>query len=407
MVRAILSAPGSRGDVNPMIAIGRQLRADGHDVVISLAEPYAEIAAAEGLQVEPVISRQQFEDAIGTASVWTPIRGPLAVFRLIMANYLPLHQQVIHQHHDPGNTVLVAHPLDLASRIFRDADPQTPLVSVLPQPVTLRTCNDPPRLSPWRFEFSRPAWAMSAAYWLADTFVLDPILRGKVNRQRRDYQLPPIRRVMDRWWLSPDRVLGMFPDWYAPATRALCPRLRHCGFPLDDVNGESFEPPVDRPIVFTAGTAHQHCRRFFEQAVQTCRSLNRPGILLSTHSANFPDHLPSSILALPYVSLGQLLPHCSVIVHHGGIGTTSQAMAAGIPQIIRPMAFDQFDNADRVEKLGVGRWLKRDGDLKTLLQEVLATPTSATLTDIKQRLSDTHGAATAAAEIENVHATHN
>ncbi len=60
MVRAILSAPGSRGDVNPMIAIGKRLRQLGYDVVISLAEPYAEIAAAAGLEVEPVVDRQRF-----------------------------------------------------------------------------------------------------------------------------------------------------------------------------------------------------------------------------------------------------------------------------------------------------------------------------------------------------------
>jgi rhamnosyltransferase subunit B len=44
-------------------------------------------------------------------------------------------------------------------------------------------------------------------------------------------------------------------------------------------------------------------------------------------------------------------------VHHGGIGTTAQAMAAGIPHVIRPMAHDQPDNAARVEKLGIGATL--------------------------------------------------
>lgn len=401
-MRAILSAPGSRGDVNPMIAIGKRLRDQGHEVVISLAEPYAEIAAAEGLQVEPVISQQQFDDATGTASVWKPIRGPIAVFRLIIANFLPLHQQVIHRHHKPGETVLVAHPLDLASRIFRDANPSTPLATVLPQPVTLRTYHDPPRLSPWWFELSKPQWALRTTYWFADNAVLDPIIRGSVNRQRREYNLPPVRRIMDRWWLSPDRVLGLFPDWYAPATKSFCPQLVHCGFPLDDVNGTSFDPPADRPIVFTAGTAHQHCREFFQQAVVACQKLGRGGLLLSSHSENFPADLPETVRALPYVSLGQLLPHCSAIVHHGGIGTTSQAMAAGIPQVIRPFAFDQFDNATRVEKLGVGRWLKNDRQLADTLASLLEENSSSTLPEIQRRLKSADGPAIAAAEIEKL-----
>ncbi|MEM1070954.1 MAG: nucleotide disphospho-sugar-binding domain-containing protein [Planctomycetota bacterium] len=401
-MRVILSAPGSRGDVNPMVAIGKELLERGHDVVISLAEPYAEIASAAGLTVEPVISRQQFEDAIGTATVWRPIRGPITVFRLIIADYLPLHQDVIHKYHQPGNTVLVSHPLDLASRIFRDANPETPLASVLLQPVTLRTPENPARLSPWCFEVSKPAWFLRMSYWFADALVLDPILRKRVNAQRRDYQLPPVRRIMNEWWLSPDRLLGMFPDWFAPATRSFCPRLVHCGFPLNDGSSQPLSVPDDRPIVFTAGTAHQHCRAFFETATKACQELDLPGILLTTHTENIPTELPPSVRPLSYVSLGQLLPHCRAIVHHGGIGTTSQALAAGIPQVIRPLAFDQFDNANRVELMDAGAWLRKDADLARVLKQVLDLDVPNSLELCKQRLQDSDAPSTAATEIETL-----
>ena len=45
------------------------------------------------------------------------------------------------------------------------------------------------------------------------------------------------------------------------------------------------------------------------------------------------------------------------MVHHGGIGTMAQGLAAGIPQLVMPMAHDQHDNADRARRLGVGRSL--------------------------------------------------
>ncbi len=48
-----------------------------------------------------------------------------------------------------------------------------------------------------------------------------------------------------------------------------------------------------------------------------------------------------------------------MLVHHGGIGSMSQAIAAGIPQIIMPMAFDQLDNATRVKRLDIGDWVPR------------------------------------------------
>ena len=94
-MRAILSAPGSRGDVNPMIAIGRRLLEDGHEVVISLAEPYAEVAEQAGLQVESLIGRDKFTETLGDPNVWKPIRGPLQVFRSVVSEFLERHQEVI------------------------------------------------------------------------------------------------------------------------------------------------------------------------------------------------------------------------------------------------------------------------------------------------------------------------
>ncbi len=410
-MRAILSAPGSRGDVNPMIAIGRHLRRLGYEVVISLAEPYAELAEASGLIAEPVISREKFSEAIGNAAVWNPIRGPLQIFHVMVRGFLEGHEQVIARHHLPGETVLVAHPLDVVSRVHRDADPSTPLVSVHLQPMLLRTAHDPPRLSPWWFEFSRPAWAIRTGYAVIDHAIIDPLLRGPINRLRRKYGLDPVRRVMDRWWLSPDGVMVLYPEWYAPATLGFHERLVHCGFPLDDVSREEFDRPPDQPIVFTSGTAHRHCRRFFEQAVDACRRLGRPGLLLSAYDENFPeaDQFPTGVRTSSYVPLGQLLPHCAAIVHHGGIGTTSQALAAGIPQVIRPLAFDQFDNAARVERLRCGRWLRRPSRFTEVLADALDEQGSVdhlALAEVAERLRGTSGATIAAEQIDQVLRNH-
>ena len=357
-----------------MIAIGRRLREAGHEVVISLAEPYADVAADAGLDVEVVIGHQQFTEALGNPHVWKPIRGPLQVFRTVVSEFLERHRDVIERYHVPGQTVLVSHPLDLASRIFRDAHPDTPLASVHLQPVILRTLDDPPKLSGWWFEMSRPQWLMRATYWLIDTVAVDPTIRTPINRMRSEYGMKPLRRPLNHWWHSPDLILAMYPDWFSPATKSFLPQLRHCGFPLQDNSTDDFVLPQDRPIVFTSGTAHHHCRTFFDAAVKACLQLKRPGLLLSTFPENFPAELPESVRAMPYMSFTRLLPHCAAIVHHGGIGTTSQALAAGIPQLIRPMAFDQFDNANRIEKLGCGRWLRNDRNLAKELQQILDKP---------------------------------
>lgn len=292
---------------------------------------------------------------------------------------------------------MVSHPLDFASRIHRDLDPNTPLVNVHLAPSILRTYDSPPRLSPWWFELSRPAWAVRAAYVAADLWAVDPAIRKPVNRVRAEYGLPPIRRILNHWWLSPDRIVAMYPQWYAPSTEQFCPRLVHAGFPLSDADDSPFDPPSDRPIVFTAGTAHHHCADFFASAVAACQSLGRPGLLVSTHPQNFPPQLPPLVHSAPYVPFGKLLPHCSVIVHHGGIGTTSQAFAAGTPQVVRPLAFDQFDNATRIERLGCGVWLRNDAQLAKTLGEALDSEhIRASCAKIAARLTGRNAAATAA-----------
>jgi rhamnosyltransferase subunit B len=60
------------------------------------------------------------------------------------------------------------------------------------------------------------------------------------------------------------------------------------------------------------------------------------------------------VLWQAFLPFGTLLPRCAALVHHGGVGSTAEALRAGIPQLIVPLAFDQFDNAARVESLGVG-----------------------------------------------------
>jgi len=60
---------------------------------------------------------------------------------------------------------------------------------------------------------------------------------------------------------------------------------------------------------------------------------------------------------LAHIPFHALLPRVAAIVHHGGIGTTAEAFRAGIAQLVVPFAYDQFDNALRVKRLGVGDML--------------------------------------------------
>jgi UDP-glucoronosyl and UDP-glucosyl transferase len=62
-----------------------------------------------------------------------------------------------------------------------------------------------------------------------------------------------------------------------------------------------------------------------------------------------------------FVAQAELLPRCSVIVHHGGAGTTFGALAHGVPQVIVPQGADNFDNAAMCERAGMALVLRPDG----------------------------------------------
>jgi UDP:flavonoid glycosyltransferase YjiC (YdhE family) len=107
------------------------------------------------------------------------------------------------------------------------------------------------------------------------------------------------------------------------------------------------------PIAFSPGSANRGAHAFFAAAVEACDRLGCRGILLTKYDHQLPSRLPDSVRHFGFVPLSKLLPHTAALVHHGGIGTCAQALAAGVPQVVQPMAYDQFDNSRRLMRLGV------------------------------------------------------
>lgn len=199
--------------------------------------------------------------------------------------------------------------------------------------------------------------------------MIDALTAPAINQLRFEVGLQPVKRILDRWWASPDLTLGLFPEWFSVPHRDLPPGMRCVGFPLAD-SGDLLHADAqtlvhqalaplggNRPVVFAPGSAHAHAKPFLTAAAEACSRLNVPGVLLSSAQDQFPGGLPTNIVTANYLPFRELLRGARAIVHHGGIGTTSQAFAAGLPQLVTPMAFDQFDNAARVERLGCGSWL--------------------------------------------------
>ena len=99
---------------------------------------------------------------------------------------------------------------------------------------------------------------------------------------------------------------------------------------------------------------------FYDVSIAAARKVGRRAILLvgpGNAEALQQKGAPADVHFADYAPHSVLFPHAAAIIHHGGIGTTAQAMRAGKPQLVVPHFGDQPDNANRVERLGIGRMI--------------------------------------------------
>jgi rhamnosyltransferase subunit B len=169
--------------------------------------------------------------------------------------------------------------------------------------------------------------------------------------------------MLEHLFAVPDLSVTLFPEWFAPTQPDWPKPLYRADFPLFDPNpNAALSPELERfledgqgarPVVFTHGTGNTQSRAYFGHARAAVELLGLRAIFLTPHREQLPPDLPPSILWQDYVPLSRLLPRAMVLIHHGGIGTTAEALRAGTPQLVVPLAHDQFDNAARVAALGV------------------------------------------------------
>jgi rhamnosyltransferase subunit B len=170
---------------------------------------------------------------------------------------------------------------------------------------------------------------------------------------------------MTSWSHSPQGIIGLYPSWFAPIQCDWPKNLTLAGFTLfdqatlreNDTEVEDFLASGEPPVVFTPGSSYIDSVAFCTAATTALKALGLRGIFLASDGKTLPK-LTSNILVRSYIPLSTLLPRARALVHHGGIGTAALAYAAGIPQLITPYAFDQFDNAARVERTGCGFSIK-------------------------------------------------
>jgi UDP:flavonoid glycosyltransferase YjiC (YdhE family) len=359
----ILCAVGSSGDVHPFVGLGRELVARGCRVTLLAAGYFRGLAERAGLRFVDPLPDLDFATAIADPVIWDRYRGTKVILEKMGRPLLEgLHTALVGLD-EPGRTLVVASSLAFGARVAAETH-ATPLVSVHLSPALFRSEHDSPRL-PAGWTHVGPRWWRRLQWAGIDRFLADPAIAPWLEPFRARHGLPPVRGILRDWWHSPTCVLGMFPEWFAPPQPDWPPQTRLVGFPLYSEEGVSAPERATAawiesgspPIVFTPGSANVFGHGFFAAAVEACGILGRRGLLLSRFPEQVPASLPAHVRHVDFLPFRWLLPRAAALVHHGGIGSASQALAAGIPQVIMPLGFDQFDNLARVERLGVGTGL--------------------------------------------------
>jgi rhamnosyltransferase subunit B len=313
---------------------------------------------AEGLEFGRMGTAAQHDRVHAHADMWHPERGPQLFFEYAVS-VLPEGHAAIKRLTGAGPTVLAAGRLAFAARVAHTSL-RVPLLTVLHIPALLPSRNDPPP----------PGGGIDEG----------PVLKP-INRFRSELNLAPVRQL-GPWMLSPRLVIALWPDWFYDRQDDWPGRVVTSSFVSYDGTGAGPDVIPERPaLVFAAGTANIQAREFFLTAARLCRSLALPGMLVTQHPSQIPADLPPDVRHVPFTPFARLLPRMLAIVHHGGIGTSARALAAGIPQLVVPNAYDQFDNARRLVRLGVGLSVSRGAftvDIASqALRRLLGDPTVA------------------------------
>ncbi len=351
-VRMLFSFVGGTGHFNPLIPIARAAQAAGHVV-----------AVASRVSMRPTVRAAGFtafvtgEADTGTAPVRTELRAPDA-----------------------------EHEAQVVRRAFagRFARARAPLI--------LELCKEwrPDLLVCDEMDFGAIVAAERAGIpyatvivIAAGSFVPADLVAEPLQALRAEYGLPPDPGLN---MLSRYLVLSPVPPSYRDPRFPLPPTAHSLRPPgLDRVAGDVGPPWLARldeapTIYFTLGTVFNlESGDLVARVVAALREL--PINLVVTVGNEFdPAELgpqPSNVWVERYIPQATVLPHCDLVVSHGGSGTVIGALAHGLPLVLIPLGADQLVNADRCRALRVGRVL----DAMTITAEKVREAVSAVLAD--------------------------
>ena len=373
-MRVLLSTIGSRGDVQPLVALALQLKSAGQDVRMCVPPDFREWI--DGLGISAVAIGPELR---ATASPQSPPTG-LALSperrRQLAEATVATQFETIAAAAEGSDVIVAATALQIAAASVAEKK-RIRYVFVAYCPIVLPSPHHaPPPLPPLPGQPPAPLVVDNRELWLRDGERFTGLFGAALNAHRRSLQLEAIRDVRayvftDRPWLAADPALAPWPDrantvfqpgaWIVPDERPL-PR-----------ETEAFLDAGDPPVYFGFG-GMRASEGLGNVMVDAARALGRRAIV-SRGWADLAGGSGPDCLAVDEINQQALFTRVAAVVHHGGAGTTTTAALAGSPQVVIPQLYDQHYWAARVRDLAIGT----AHDAGTLTADSLASCLERTL----------------------------
>lgn len=353
-MRALLSTIGSRGDVQPLVALALELKALGHEARLCAPPDFSPWIASLGIPATPIGPELRTMIAARSQAAPPPLSADQR--RQLAEGSVAAQFATVAAAAEGCDVIVAATALQVAARSVAEAM-RIPYVFAAYCPVVLPSPHHaPPPLPAIPGEPPASPAADHQELWDRDAARFQGLFGAALNTHRASWGLTPVADVRshvftDRPWLAADPTLAPWAGGEDPGVIQTGAWLLRDERPLSR-ELEAFLSAGAPPIYFGFGSMRA-APDVGGTMVDAARALGRRAIVSRGWAGVSVEPAPDC-LAVDEVNQQALFTRVAAVVHHGGAGTTTVAALAGAPQVVVPQLYDQHYWAARIAELGAG-----------------------------------------------------
>lgn len=416
MARILIVGKGGYGDMFPMFAIARALKDKGHFVSIAGERHHVDALSPLNISLIKIDERPAGNERFENHLVQSKLFNTTDVLQTLSPKNLEREYDILSSIAGDYDLIVGNQLAYTGSMVSKKTG--KPWIFCAPSPLAFPSKYDPP-LFPYihRLQSLTMAYPATQRAYITLARSASKLMMNSVIRQQRrlgikDTGHPRFEGLysehLNLLMTSPSLVKPQ-PDW--PTNTILS---GFSWFEPEFMKGEEkmkllaeFIEGGPAPVIFApGGSMRTHPGKFFTESIEACKQMGVRGILVAAQRFHAALPQSSDILITGYLPYSLLLKYASTIVHSGGIGAIGWALRFGIPSLLVPSTWDQFDNAHRACKQNLAM-VMADRNYKAPavaanLDKLLKNQSQhQLLRNNIQRISDEDGAKVACAHIES------